>query len=228
MTEPWTSPSAEDPYAAPPPSGTPQHGTPQYGPPQYGPPQYGAPAWGSPAPPSPGRSRGPLLVAGIVVAVLVLAAVGLSAVGLVLAGRSGSAARAERSVSVPAGPSVAPTPVDPLDLRTGDCFLSEGLSERIDQVPVVPCTQEHDTEMSGTVTLPETPWPGADRVDELSDDACLPMFESYVGIPFDDSDLDYSYITPRRETWESGDRLVICLVTTADGTVATPMAGSRA
>ena len=213
MDEPWAAPSGGEPEPRAPGQGDPYA--------MPAPPPYGTPAM-----PPAGRGRGLLVVAGIVVGLLVLGSLGLGVAGFVLAGRTGS--DSDRPPAGSTGPSVAATRVDPLDLHRGDCLLTEDLSERIDDVAVVPCTQQHDAEMSGTVTLPEAPWPGEDEVDEQSDDACRPVFEAYVGIPFDDSDLDYTFITPRRETWESGDRLVICLVTTLDGTVSTPMAGSSA
>ena len=42
---------------------------------------------------------------------------------------------------------------------------------------------------------------------------CLSEFESYVGIAYEDSRLDVSYIFPVRDGWESeGDREFICFL----------------
>lgn len=223
------------PQADPP--AQPAYGTPEVGAPLYGTPHHGTPeprtpsstpqseavVAGGPQPSTSGSARGPLL-AGVGVALLMLGAVELA---LTLTGDGASGAQAIGSAPAEALPSPSAR-VDLFDLRTGDCVLYRGGPEVLADIGVVPCTQRHDAEMSGSVTLPDAPWPGESTLRRRSDDACLSIFESYIGIPFRESHLSFASIPPTQEAWESGDRSVICLVTLASGAVATPMAGSRA
>jgi hypothetical protein len=211
------------------PSGTPEYGTPEYGTPEPAEPPSPSPSpsrtseIGTPQPPPPpGSSREPLL-AGVALALLMVGAVG----PIMLTGGGGSGVQA-------AGPTPRATPpapsarVDLVDLRAGDCVLFQGSPAVMADIGVVPCTQQHDAEMSGSATLPEGPWPGESTLNRRGDDACLPVFESYVGIPVQDSRFGSTSITPDQESWDSGDRTAICLVTIASGSVSTPMAGSNA
>ena len=38
------------------------------------------------------------------------------------------------------------------------------------------------------------------------------MFEDYVGIGYDDSHLDFDWLTTETAGWNAGDRTTICLV----------------
>jgi hypothetical protein len=62
------------------------------------------------------------------------------------------------------------------------------------------------------VTLPKGPWPGETRLQDQADAACTSKFAGWIGVSFDDSELDYATWTPYRESWEAGDRVVICTV----------------
>jgi hypothetical protein len=55
-------------------------------------------------------------------------------------------------------------------------------------------------------------------------DRCLEEFEAYVGIPYEDSVLEFdAYLYPTAETWGAGDREIVCAAYNLD---LTPLTGS--
>lgn len=101
-------------------------------------------------------------------------------------------------------------------LRTGDCFddvdpstLSDKFSE-IEAVDAMPCTADHTYEVFYLGALPDSDFPGEEVVNRQVDGQCLALFESYVGVEYEASVLDYSFIFPSAESWGDGDRGYIC------------------
>lgn len=98
------------------------------------------------------------------------------------------------------------------DLKAGDCVV-ENLSEgEFARVEVAPCAKAHFFEAYATFKLAEGDFPGDDQVDQLAGDGCVDRFADFVGVAFDESKLEMTYMTPLKETWES-DRGVACLIT---------------
>jgi hypothetical protein len=62
------------------------------------------------------------------------------------------------------------------------------------------------------MTLPDGDFPGEEAVVEQADESCTAEFESFVGLPYEESALYLSYLTPSEETWPAGDREVLCTV----------------
>jgi hypothetical protein len=58
--------------------------------------------------------------------------------------------------------------------------------------------------------------PGDEAVDEAADAECLPVFDKYVGTPYDDSALFFTVIRPSESTWREGDRTVVCALSEED------------
>jgi hypothetical protein len=108
-------------------------------------------------------------------------------------------------------------------VQTGDCFnIPE--EELIQSLEAVPCSQPHDAEAFDSFKQSGDTWPGQDAVSEASAWGCYERFETFVGIPWDESELDFWYLEPTRESWEEGDdREVICAITSFDGS---PLVGS--
>jgi Septum formation len=55
-------------------------------------------------------------------------------------------------------------------------------------------------------------WPGDDAVTDAAWAKCKPAFAGYVGLPFDDSQLDLYPLTPHEDTWNASKATLICLV----------------
>jgi len=98
------------------------------------------------------------------------------------------------------------------ELRVGDCFNS-GDELEISEVDGVPCTEPHEDQVfhladyqAATYPADEEAWGAA----FLS--VCAGPFASFVGEPYDTSELFAYPITPTEESWSDGDRGVICVV----------------
>lgn len=100
------------------------------------------------------------------------------------------------------------------NLAIGDCFNDpDTTAEEVSSVEMVDCTEAHDNEVYAEGTMTEDVYPGEDTIVAFAEETCLAAFESYVGIPFDQSALYYWYYIPTAESWsESNDRLVTCML----------------
>ena len=101
---------------------------------------------------------------------------------------------------------------DVFQIKLGDCLDDSGASE-VSEVPVVPCDQPHDLEVFHVFEMPAGEWPGDAAVQAATEAGCLPAFETFVGMPFQDSVLDLLPYTPLEEGWTGlDDREIICMV----------------
>lgn len=100
------------------------------------------------------------------------------------------------------------------DLSVGTCFQTPTDVE-IAIVDVVSCEDRHDEEVYAIKGLPyavDAPYPGPLTVDEAAFAACLEDFRSFVGVPYETSVLDVLWLSPTGESWDEGDRRVVCSV----------------
>nr|WP_243862247.1 septum formation family protein [Frigoribacterium faeni] len=188
-----------------------------------------APEWQAPPAPQPRRRRG-LLIGGLVAAgLLVLAggttvAVGLAHSAAELASASpgtgtgtGSGAddpgRAAPSAPAPAVPDAEPDTF-PEDLVDGDCFaFAPGDGEGqgvIGAVHLQSCDDEHEFETFALVPATQPEWPGDDALAAFAEGACTTEFESFVGLPYADSIVEFAYLQPTVDGWAEGERNVLC------------------
>jgi hypothetical protein len=191
-----------------------------------------APTWAAPSARRPHRRRG-LLIGGLVAAgLLVLAGGTAAAVTVVHAAAqlaSASSSPGGGSGATGGGPGDAPDPgetesgpgttggvpdVSAFDIAVGDCFAfgpgdAKGSGE-IDGVDLQSCDDEHDNEAYATVEATQASWPGQEALWDFADEGCYAEFESFVGIPWDDSAADFGYLTPTEQSWSEGDREVLC------------------
>lgn len=99
------------------------------------------------------------------------------------------------------------------DLRVGDCFnLQDETEELIGEVDAKPCTEPHVYEMYFVQDMPDSDFPGQPSMDQFAADNCLPAFEEFVGLSYQESILEVFYLTPSQESWDSGDKSVQCAV----------------
>lgn len=105
------------------------------------------------------------------------------------------------------------------DLAVGDCTSSAPEGEMF-TIDVVPCSQLHAGEVYRVFDLPDGDYPGKEAVDLMSDEGCFEAFESFVGIGYEESELDYYLLSPLESGW-SFDRGVVCLVVGPDDVTGT-------
>lgn len=104
-----------------------------------------------------------------------------------------------------------------LELSVGDCFQDwEGATQLATQqvkgVETVSCDVPHDNEVYALVEMTKESFPGAADVETEAYESCLEHFGAFVGTPYADSRLDFGALFPTAESWETGDRTIICFV----------------
>ena len=109
-------------------------------------------------------------------------------------------------------------------IQIGDCVNAPDDLTLVQSLEAVPCAQPHDSEAYAAFQQIGSRWPGEDAVSEASWMGCYERFESFVGIPWEDSALDFWVLQPTQETWEEeDDREVTCALASLDGS---PLRGS--
>ena len=117
-----------------------------------------------------------------------------------------------------AGAIVSEGNVDDFTIQLGDCFdntrsLASEETGDVSSLPGVPCSQPHDNEVFAIFDLDQPTFPGSEEIGELSFEACLNRFESFVGVDYESSSLDIAALYPSKESWSrQGDREVVCAV----------------
>jgi hypothetical protein len=143
--------------------------------------------------------------------VRLLTATWIAVVGLALSGCSFGGDPVEAPSST-AGPSRASDDMTAEDLSVGDCLNDADLSGIVTSVPVVPCSEPHDSEAYAEFELDEGPFPGSEEIDAKGNAGCVERFTEFVGIAFNESDLEYSFYLPTESSWPQGDRRILCEV----------------
>ncbi|WZH37977.1 MAG: septum formation family protein [Microbacterium enclense] len=116
-------------------------------------------------------------------------------------------------------------PSQVLSLQVGECLddVSTGI---ITTDNLVDCDSPHTYEVFGDVAVPDGAFPGESAIDTTAQRSCDEAFASYVGVPYDESTLDYSYVGPSSDTWDLGDRQIACLLTDPAGETTGSLANS--
>lgn len=109
--------------------------------------------------------------------------------------------------------SEEPESTSVFELSAGDCFQDPSdasIEDGIRELPVVPCDTPHDNEVFAVVTLPDGDFPGQEGLQSVAEEECVAAFEEYVGVPYDESDFVVFPIPPSSDSWEQGDRELLC------------------
>ncbi|MEN8237699.1 MAG: septum formation family protein [Actinomycetota bacterium] len=99
-----------------------------------------------------------------------------------------------------------------LTLDIGTCFDDPAVAGdvAVDDVPIVDCDTPHDNEVFANEDLTGDQFPGVEELSNRADLVCLGAFDAYVGEPYETSIYEISWLAPSPETWDVGDREVIC------------------
>ena len=111
----------------------------------------------------------------------------------------------------------------------GSCFelaQTEASSPAYGYVWVVPCTQPHDSEVFLNQAITDSTYPDDAGWDDLAGQYCDPAFKSYVGSDMDSSRLDVQYIRPTSQSWDAGNKQLVCFTVDPDGNRTTSVAGT--
>lgn len=102
------------------------------------------------------------------------------------------------------------TPV--FDLGVGDCFNSDDADE-LSTVQTLDCAEAHDFEVYFVFdyeAADDAAYPGTDTLNGSAETGCSGSFEGFVGRSYDSSELYVYYLTPSPESWDDGDREIVC------------------
>lgn len=116
---------------------------------------------------------------------------------------------------------------DVFSMRVGDCLNDSSAGSEVSSVPIVPCSEPHDSEIYAELELAEGDFPGDITIQEQADEHCLAEFEKFVGINYNDSTLELSYYSPTAGSWtQMNDRLVSCIVYDPEGQTTGSLEGA--
>ena len=96
----------------------------------------------------------------------------------------------------------------------GECLTYPEVTEaetEVNELPVVDCSEPHDAEV---FALADSALEAFDK-DALFTEAegyCYGQFESYVGLPYEESVIYFTTLVPSSDGWDAGDRALICLL----------------
>jgi|FLYL01.1.fsa_nt_gi hypothetical protein len=106
-----------------------------------------------------------------------------------------------------------------LDLDVGTCFDDDGVFSggdaevsEVSDVPIVDCAEPHDNEVYHVEVVGHPAFPGAEAMATQADEICWTAFEPFVGTDYLESELDFGWLIPTAESWERGDREVVCFL----------------
>ncbi|GMA27171.1 DUF4190 domain-containing protein [Arenivirga flava] len=173
------------------------------------------------------KGRG-LAIGGIVVGSLAtLLLIGIVAVativGIATSSQTAPPVTAPQSSSVP---EEGGDEVDVFSVAVGDCINDFGTGE-VNSVEALDCALPHDYEVYSEITIPGNEFPGQDAVTAAADDQCVAAFDAFVGLGYQESLLDFSYLAPTADSWQlNDDRLITCLIYDPAGQTSGSLAGA--
>jgi hypothetical protein len=99
------------------------------------------------------------------------------------------------------------------DLNVGDCWdLKDPSAKEIDDVKAAPCSGEHEYEVYFVGSMQPGDYPTDEAMEAFTTDHCTEAFATYVGKPYDESELEVFVLTPTKDAWRAGDRSIQCSV----------------
>jgi Septum formation/Domain of unknown function (DUF4190) len=197
---------------------------PPYSPPPYPPPGYGPPGYGPPPFQTTSGFAIASLIFGILGGILISVICGLIALGKTKPGGQRGRGMAIGGlvlsgvwvVIIAAGVAfIALSPnntVKARDLRAGDCFAEMPTGNRIASVDTISCDRPHVAEVTGVVKIPDGPFPGDSGFDSYGS-KCKDMLASYSSTALLNPDIDLAVMPPTQESWQRGDREMVCVAT---------------
>lgn len=99
------------------------------------------------------------------------------------------------------------------ELRVGDCFDPQDPdAEEADEVNTKRCDETHQFELVTIASMPDGDYPSDTAFEDLVAAVCLPAFDEYVGLAYEESRLDVYWYFPLPSGWDDGDRLIQCAI----------------
>jgi hypothetical protein len=114
------------------------------------------------------------------------------------------------------------------EVEVGDCLAVDQPFYGDDgRLLVVPCNTPHGEEVYYEYDMTSHDFPGDEDTEAESDEVCEGAFADFVGVPYEDSLLDFFAYWPSEDSWASGDRRVQCMVYEPGSEVTGTLAGAK-
>jgi len=104
-------------------------------------------------------------------------------------------------------------------IEVRDCLNLPSESSMVQSVEGVPCSQPHNAQAYAVFDLVGfgDAFPGSAAFEEQAGKGCYDRFEGFVGIRYEESELDFMTLEPSAESWtELDDREIVCLLVLPD------------
>lgn len=103
--------------------------------------------------------------------------------------------------------------LDVMTIQEGDCFDDPETTDVVFSLDAVPCSQPHDKEVFAVASIVGVwdEFPGQTTLENYAYEQCSgSLFDDFVGVAYFDSALDVVTLTPSTESWDQGDREIVC------------------
>ncbi len=117
---------------------------------------------------------------------------------------------------------------DVFALGVGDCATDDSsLEGEVQEVTIIDCNQPHATEVFHSYMLTDASLPDEAGIQAVVEEQCLPAFETFVGIDYYSSIYEVTFLSPTADSWDAGDRELLCLIVDPAGDVTGSLAGAN-
>ncbi len=100
----------------------------------------------------------------------------------------------------------------------GECVDIDVDATVVSEITGFECSTEHDAEVYAKEDVTLDGAFDLAAVEEAAANICLDSFESFVGVDYYSSSLDFFMVYPQSDGWDSGDRQVLCMAYTPGDT----------
>jgi hypothetical protein len=101
-------------------------------------------------------------------------------------------------------------------LQVGDCLVTADLEDIVNKVPAKPCAEPHDAEIIRAVRVADLIDYDEEAVIGQANQSCEAAINDIVGPNWAEAGLDWDYFYPTTESWDDGDREILCLAYTPE------------
>jgi hypothetical protein len=113
------------------------------------------------------------------------------------------------------------------DLQVGDCLVGETAGEELSEVPTVDCAEPHDSEVFHIATIDAEELPPPAEMESITQEECIAEFQNFVGMAYEESALEVTTLEPTQESWDAGDRELVCMVVDPAGQTTGSLQGAN-
>ena len=107
------------------------------------------------------------------------------------------------------------------ELQVGDCYNYDDSETQVSNVEVVDCSAPHQYEVYSNYQITQSTFPDESTMKSEQYAACHDTFETYVGVPYDQSQYDVTMLTPTENSWAQGDHAITCSLAAKDDSLIT-------